>query len=45
MGNVTSVSQPELEGGVSSIEAVQAVWGKKGFRIVLFGYVHLDVFL
>ena len=41
-GNVTAVTvasqtQEDLQAGVSAIEAVQAIWGKKGFRIILFG--------
>jgi hypothetical protein len=34
---VTAAPAEELEAGVSTIEAAQAVWGKKGFRIVLVG--------
>jgi hypothetical protein len=34
---VISEPQEDQQAGVSTIEAAQAIWGKKGFYIILFG--------
>ena len=42
--HVNSAPAAEAAGGVSTIEAAQAVWGKKGFRLILIGYISILIF-